>query len=140
MNFSGYTEAEMKRWLWLRAVEWDAFPAFVSQPIAPVLFIFFPWYYVLLVVFVLGLLWCLVRYAFVSVFAATIACLAVVWLKWPAAIGGSIYLFFHHQVIAGLVALLWPVLAGFVTIPGMIGNIELSFAKKVGFVPPNTQL
>ena len=133
MNFTGYTEEEMIRWLWLRAVEWESFPAFISQPIAPILFIFFPWYYVLLVIFVLGVLWCFIRYSFVSVTAAAVACMTVIWLKWLSAIGSSIYLFIHHQIVAGIVALLWPLLAGLVQIPGKAGVIQLAFAKKIGF-------
>ena len=62
MNFEGYTDDEVRRWLWLRAMEWDAFPAYISQPIAPILFIFYPWYLVLLAVLCIGLIWCLIRY------------------------------------------------------------------------------
>ena len=38
MSFEGYTDEEMNRWLWLRAVEWGGLPAYLSQPIARVLF------------------------------------------------------------------------------------------------------
>jgi hypothetical protein len=138
MNFANWTNDEIKRWLWLRSAEWAALPVFVSQPLVPILFIFFPWYLVLGVVAILGVLWCFIRYLFVNVAFATIACCIVVWLKWPAAVGSSIYLFFHHHPLPAVIALLWPLLAAFVGIPGKVGVIELAFAKKIGFVSPDT--
>jgi hypothetical protein len=140
MNFHGYTEDEIKRWLWLRAIEWGAFPAYLSQPVAPILFIFYHWYFVVLGVVALGLIWCFFRYSFVSVGLSSAVVLPVVWLKWPAAVGSSIYLFVHHQHAAGVVALLWPLVASFTGVPGQIGVIELALAKKIGFVSPDAEL
>lgn len=140
MNFAGYSEEEIKRWLWLRAVEWEALPAYISQPLAPLFFIYFRWYFVVLAVVAIGAVWCLVRNSFVSVNLASVACLFVVWTKWPAAVGSSIYLFFHHQVAAGIVALIWPLVAGFTCVPGKVGTAELALAKKIGFVPPDAEL
>lgn len=100
-------------------------------------FFLFPWYWVLGVVAILGVLWCLIRYLFVNVAFATIACYIVVWLKWPAAIGSAVYLFFDHRPLPAIIALLWPLLAGFVGIPGKVGVIELAFAKKIGFASPD---
>jgi len=139
MNFATWTDDEIKKWLWLRSVEWAALPAFVSQPLAPVLLIFFQWYWVLGGVLLLGVLWCPIRYLFVNITIATLSCLIVAWLKWPAAVGSAIYLFLHHQPIPAVIALLWPLVAGFVGIPGKVGVIELAFAKKIGFVPPDAQ-
>jgi hypothetical protein len=139
MNFATWTDDEIKRWLWLRAVEWASLPAFVSQPLAPVLLIFFPWYWVLGSVVLLGILWCPMRYLFVNVTVATLTCLVVTWLKWPAAVGSAIYLFLHHRTVPAVIALLWPLVGGFVGIPGKVGVIELAFAKKIGVVPPDTQ-
>jgi hypothetical protein len=139
MNFANWTEDEIKRWLWLRAVEWAAFPAYVSQPLVPIMFIFFPWYRVIAIVVVLGILWSLIRYSFINVTISTIACLVVVWIKWPFAVGSAIYLFFHHQPVPALIALTWPLLSGFIGGPGKVGVIELAFAKKIGFVPQDTE-
>lgn len=139
MNNS-WTEAEVKRWLWLRSVEWAALPAFIAQPIAPILIIFFPWYQVLASVVIIGIAWCAVRCFFVSVTIATFACLAVSWLKWPAAIGSSIYLFYQHEIVSAIVALLWPLFGGLIGIPGKAGAIELAFAKKIGFVSEDAQI
>jgi hypothetical protein len=140
MKFTNWTEAEIKRWLWLRAVEWAAFPAYVSQPLVPIMFIFFPWYWVIATVVTIGIIWSLIRYSYVNVTIATVACLVVVWAKWPSAIGSSIYLFLHHQPVPAIIALAWPLLGGFVGVPGKIGVIELAFAKRIGFVPQDTEL
>jgi hypothetical protein len=128
------TEPEIQRWLWLRAVEWCGFPAFISQPIVPILLIFFPVSEVIPSIIILGISWCSVRYAFVNVFIANHASIFVAFLKWPAAIGSFIYLLIHKQYLSGFVALLWPLVAGFISIPGKVGIIELSFAKKIGYV------
>lgn len=126
--------------MWLRAIEWGAFPAYLSQPLAPILFIFYPWYFVVLGVVALGMVWCFVRYSFVSVGLAGAVVVPVVWLKWPAAIGSSIYLFVHHHPAAAVVALVWPLVASFTGIPAKIGIIELTFAKKIGFVSQDAEL
>ena len=62
------------------------------------------------------------------------------WLKWPAAISAAIYLFIKGNYISGVLALLWPLLAGFVCIPGKVGLIELAFAKKIGYVDQDAEL
>ena len=135
-----WTEDEIKRWLMLRALEWVAFPAYISQPLAPIMCIFFPWYWVIATVVVLGILWSLIRYSYVNVTIANIAYTLVVWAKWPCAIGSAIYLFLHHQPVPGLVALFWPLLGGLIGVPGKVGVIELAFAKKIGFVPQDAEL
>jgi len=140
MEFTNWTETEIKKWLWLRSVEWAALPAYLSQPLAPIMFIFLPWYWVIATVLVLGVLWTAFRYFYVNVTIATIACFFVVWAKWPAAIGSAIYLFLHHQPGPALIALAWPLVGGFVGVPGKVGLIELAFAKKIGFVPQDNEL
>lgn len=140
MALAEWSDEEVKRWIWLRAVEWAALPAFVSQPLAPILIIFFPWYWVLVTVVALGFLWCALRYLFVSVTIAKAASLFVSWFKWPAAIGSALYLFSHHAPVPAVIALLWPLFGGFVGIPGKVGVIELAFAKKIGFIPRNPEL
>jgi hypothetical protein len=83
MNLAGYTDEEIQRWLHLRAIEWSGFPSFLSQIIVPILFIFYPWWLVVLGVVLVGLAWCVVRYWFISATILDTACLAVVWLKCP---------------------------------------------------------
>ena len=135
MRFANWSDAEIQRWLLLRAIEWNAFPAFASQPLVPVMFLFFSWSWVIVAVVVLNILWSGIRYSYVNIAAASVACLFVVWAKWPSAIGSAIYLFIHRQFVPGLIALFWPWLAGLIPPPGKIGVIELAFAKKIGYVP-----
>src|ERR1700730_15669104 len=101
----GLSDAQLRRWLWLRATEWLNFPSFVSQPIVPILLIFFYWPYVLGGVFAADVLWAFIRYSYVNVRAATYAVNFVAPSKWPAAIGSSVFLFVHHNVLAGVLAI-----------------------------------
>jgi hypothetical protein len=64
----------------------------------------------------------------------------VVLLKWPAAVGSTIFLFLRHQPVAGMVALIWPFVAAFCGLPSKVGIIELALAKKVGFVSQDAEL
>jgi hypothetical protein len=77
--------------------------------------------------------------------------LFVVIFKWPAVLASAIYLFVQsHYITAGL-ALLWPLLAGFISAPtrflfGLfgkpreIGRIELALAKRIGYADEDVQL
>jgi hypothetical protein len=140
MNFAGYTDDMMTRWLWLRAVEWGNFPSYISTPIAPILLIFYPWYFVVLGIIALSCVWSLVRYSFVSVRLAGAATVFHICLKWPAAIGSSIYLFIHHRPVVGVLALIWPIVAGLLGGPVKIGIIQSALAKRIGFVLPDAKL
>lgn len=136
-----FTEAELRRWLHLRAIEWANWPAYLSQPVVPILLIFFRWFYVLGSVVALAMFWALIRYSFVSPNLSKIGCLFVQYLKWPAALGSAIYLFFvPHRYGVGVLALLWPLLAGFIPLPGQVGRIELMLAKSIGYVEKDAQL
>jgi len=135
-----YSDEEIRRMLTLRAIEWAAWPTYVTQPIVPILFIFYQWYFVLFFIFIVGVPWCLLRYHLTSFHLATLVVPAVVWLKWPAAIGSSVYLFIHDQYVAGIIAILYPLIAGFIGIPGKVGVIELSFAKQLGYVDKDATL
>ena len=148
VNFSNYTEDEIKKWCLLRAVEWADLPVSISQPLAPIAFIFFRWDRVIAAIVVFDILWSFVRRFCVNVTIATIAPLVVFWTKWPSAIGSAIcLLFLTHKPVLALAALAWPLLAamfpllaGFIGISGKFGVIELAFAKKVGFVPEDAGL
>jgi hypothetical protein len=139
MRFANWTDAEIQRWLWLRAIEWNVFPAFASQPLVPIMFLLFSWYWVIAAVVVFNILWSGIRYSYVNITAARAACFFVVWAKWPSVIGSAIYLFIHRQFVPGLIALFWPWLAGLIPPPGKIGVVELAFAKKIGYVPGDAE-
>ncbi|SRR6266478_1770803 len=129
------TESEVQRWLTARSIEWTNWPAYLSQPIFPVLVVFYRWPYVAAGVVIVDILWAIIRYSFVSPSLSNIGCLFVVWLKWPAGIGSAIYLFTTRQYVAGTLAVLWPLfLAGFVCVPGQVGRVELALARRIGYV------
>ena len=134
MRFADWTDAEIQRWLWLRAIEWNVFPAFASQPLVPIMFLLFSWYWVIAAVVVVNILWSGIRYSYVNITAARVACRIVTLAKWPFAIGSAIYLFINSEIVPGLIALLWPLLAGLIPPSGKIGVVELAFAKKLGYV------
>jgi hypothetical protein len=145
-----FSEGELQRWLYLRAIEWSVWPAFVSQPIVPVLLIFFPAIWVLVGLLITDFLWRFIRYSFVSPSLANDGAFFVVILKWPSAIGSAIYLLVHQRYGMAVLALLWPLLAGFVSAPGsllvavgagrptLVGQIELELAKRIGHVSRDT--
>jgi len=135
-----FTDQELRRWLWLRSIEWANWPAFLSQLVFPILVLFFWWPYVLAGVVISDLLWALVRYRFVSPKLSNIGCLAVFYLARPVAIGSSIYLFVAGGYVVAILALLWPFLAGIVCVRGQVGRIELALAKRMGYVDADVEL
>ena len=115
------------------------------------LLIFYPWYIVLVGLLCVDLVWQIIQHAFVSLSLSEISCLVVVWLKWPAAVGSSIYLFVHGRYGVGILALLWLLLSSFITAPvdvllGLLrvrrslGSISLALARKIGYIPQDAQL
>jgi hypothetical protein len=132
---------------WLRATEWLNWPTFISQPVVPILFIFYPWYSVIGGIFLLDVLWAGIRYKYVSPGAARMAVPFVTFCKWPAAIGSGIYLLAHHTYFAGVLALAWPLVCSIVMVPGKIGVMQRLFMRKVGLEsllsprenPPNAE-
>ena len=129
-----HTDEENLRWCWLRAVEWRAWPAFLSQLVAPVMFVFFPWYLVIAAVVGANLVWSLFRYRFVNVAAADFAVVAVVFLKWVVCVAAAIYLFTHGQRVAAMVALFWPLIAGLLPFPPMqVGVVQKMFMEALGY-------
>jgi hypothetical protein len=150
-DYSTYSDAEIQRWLQLRAIEWSAWTAYLSQPAVPVLLIVYPWPAVLIAVALSDFVWQIIQYSFVSVRLSELSCLLVVWLKWPAAVGSSIYLFVHGRYAVAILALLWPMLASVVASPigilfsllrirRSLGSISLALAKKIGHLGQEVSL
>jgi hypothetical protein len=105
-GFSTYSEAEIQRWLHLRAIEWSGWPAFVSQPIVPILLIVGKWPAAIGSCIYLG-----VQRHYV---------LAIVALLWP--------------FLAGFVSAPARLFFGLIGIPRQIGKVELALAKQIGYV------
>jgi hypothetical protein len=150
-ELSQYSEPELQRWLHLRAIEWCAWPVFLSQPLVPLLLIVFPPVPVLVSVVAAEFLWRLVRYAFVSPRLASAGATFVIFLKWPCAIGAAIYLAIQHRYLVALLAILWPLIASIASAPAtfiaalfrrhtLVGVVELELAKRVGYVSEDATL
>jgi len=150
-DFTQFTDAETRRWLWLRAIEWCGWPAFVSQLVAPPLLIYFNWYLAWIGLLIVDLAWQLLIHVFVSPWLAHFSCISVVWFKWPVTICSGVYLCIQGRYLIGLLALCWPLLCSFLTIPSRavmealglrrhFGDIELQFAKRIGYVPQDAEL
>jgi hypothetical protein len=144
-DLSKYSEPQLQRWLHLRAIEWCAWPVFLSQPIVPLLLIGLPVIQVLIAVVVAEFLWRFVRYSFVSPRLANVGATLVIFLKWPCAIGAAIYLLIQHRYGVAVLAILWPLIAGIASVPAtmiaasfgrhtQVGLVELELAKRVGYV------
>lgn len=131
------TFEENVRWCFLRATEWDAYPIFLSQPIAPILFVFFPWYWVILAIVVLNWAWQPLRYKCVNLTVANIACLLVTFPKYPIGVGVGIYLWTRGQHLPAVLSTFWPFVAGFLFLtagpPGNLERMQKLFMDKLGY-------
>jgi hypothetical protein len=145
----GFSEAEIQHWLHLRAIEWATWPAFVTQPVIPILFISFPIPSVVIGLLIADFLWRFIRYRGVVPRLARAGTLFSV-LKRPSAIGSAIYIFTNQRQGVALLAFLWPLLAVLVSAPvtllasacghpTLVGLIELELAKRVGYVSRDTE-
>lgn len=130
----GYTSEEILRLAWLRAIEWLSWPAFISQPILPVLYLLWPWYYVLAWVALANLMWRSVRYKFVNYTLANVACLYV-RLKWPVMLVFSIYFFVHREYLLAVLTIATPLVAMvMITLStGMVGVVQRIFVEELLF-------
>jgi hypothetical protein len=134
-NPSEYSDQENLTWCYLRAIEWCAWPVFVSQPIIPVLFLFLPWRIVVLSLVAINVLWALfIRHNLVIPPVATLAVFFVklYWITIPVAV--ILLVLRGNYVLAGA-SLLWPWLAGIVGyVPGrLVGKTQKLFMASLGY-------
>lgn len=133
---SQHSDGENFCWCWLRSVEWGRWPIFLSQPIAPVLLIWWPWQGVIVSAFIANLIWArFIRYRGVSTAMASggVLFVAARWITWPAS---SAYLFYHHMLPEAWVAVGWPLLIfpiGAFPRPE-VGRIQSMFIERLGFL------
>jgi hypothetical protein len=144
-NLRQYSEPELQRWLHLRAIEWCAWPVFLSQPLVPLLLLIFSPFAVLLGVVIAEFIWRFIRYSFVSPRLVNVGATFVIFLKWPCAIAAAIYLLVEHRYGVAVLAILWPLIASIASVPAtmiaalfgrhtQVGLVELELAKRVGYV------
>jgi hypothetical protein len=135
-NPNEHTEDENLQWTWLRAVEWGAWPIFISQPIAPVVLLTFPWWSVIMVTTAANVVWGLfIRY---RVVIPTLAFWGAVFvrLKWLACPIAAYLLWRRGDGGQAAVALLWPLLMAIV--PRSLPKVRLiqnMFMQSLGLEP-----
>jgi len=137
-----YTEAEVEHWLHLRAIEWFAWPAFITQPLIPILLRSFPVLSVLLVLVLADLSWRFVNTSWINMTLIRIGPI-ITLLRWPCAIVCACLLAFSHRFGIAALALVWPLVGGFVSVLGGflsarlgfggIGDVERALATRIGY-------
>jgi len=130
-----HTDEENLTSCWLRSVEWNAWPAFVSQPGVPLLFLIWPWWIVLISLILINVSWGLfIRY---NVVIPAIAEFGVyfVKLKWITVPVAAIYLMMRHEYLLTVITLFWPWLAGILGCfpPGLVGKTQKMFMARFGY-------
>jgi hypothetical protein len=125
------------KYCWARAVEWKMLPAFVAQPVFPLLFLIYSWKNVLIGVLVTNLIWNLVFCT--AVVSLRLAALAMLWskLKWLSIVTlGGYFIWRHHWFLAGL-TVLTPIVAavlGVLILRSPDGLIQEFFMLQLGHV------
>ena len=133
-----HTEQENQQWCWLRAVEWEQWPLFVSQPLIPPLLLFAAPATIFATLILVGWLWSLVRHRAVHPDLAYVGCIFVGFLKWPSAlICSGLFLWRHEYSLAALAAL-WPAVTMalcWLVPSGLTGVVEKKFVARLLCTP-----
>jgi hypothetical protein len=129
----GYTDEENLKWAWLRAVEWAAWPAFISQPVLPLLYLYFPVWQVVVVVFCASVVWTAVRYRFVSRGLANAGCLYV-RVKWITIPVCAIIAIYERRFLVAAAIVFIPLYAGLLGMPGKTGLLQRQFMRGLGYL------
>jgi len=128
----GLSAKELKRFIWLRAIEWANWPLFVSQPVIPIAMIFLNWWWVVGGIIFLNALWSTIKYRFFSLPAA-MAGVIFVRLRWIAVIISGLYFACIQNYYLAFLAVLWPILSALIVFPGKLNRIRSLIAKSIGY-------
>lgn len=134
-NPAGATFEENSRYCLLRAIEWGQWPIFVTQPIIPILFLFYPWESVVFGIIIINFLWGFIRKIFISPFLADVGAM-LVHLKWFVSIGIGIYFFTQGDNLLAILSIIWPIIVMFaqaISIPAKNGELQIIFLKGMGY-------
>jgi hypothetical protein len=119
-----------------RAVDWGSWPIFMSQPVAPLALLSFPWWLVIFVVTALNVVWSLfIRYRLVIPFLAFWGAI-VVRLKWIVCPVAAYLLWRKGLKGTAALALFWPL--AILVVPQastQIGVIQKMFMQCLGYEP-----
>jgi hypothetical protein len=135
---------ENAAWARLRAIEWKAFPAFISQPIVPVLLLGFSWYVIVIGIVLSAFIWRLIRWRFISIPIASAAAIFVAFMKWPLAVAMAIFFIFKGLWLNSIISFSWPLLVVLVSYayaggPKGLGDYEVRFMQEMGYDVPDLQ-
>lgn len=110
---------------------------FISQPIAPLLMLAFPWPLVAVTAIVINILWAIfIRYRFIVPVLAYWGALFV-RLKWIACPLAAYLLYARGDKIGAAIALFWPLVVLFIgpLPPPMVGRLQKMFMQSLGYQP-----
>lgn len=132
-----YTNEEQVRWSWLRALEWASWPLFMSQVVAPFLILYCPSWLVILWVIAVNIAWALLISQTVVVLSLAYWGALAVRLKWIVSAISALVLFSRSRPVAGIVALLWPVIVMILVFPkpARVRSIQGTILRRLGFLP-----
>jgi len=99
------TSEELIQVCFLRAVEWELWPLFLSQSILPVLYLIIEWKLAWMLVCFLTVLFALFRYPVANIWVAVIGQNIVRLTRWPAILGIACYCFWKGRIFLGVLAL-----------------------------------
>jgi hypothetical protein len=133
-NANEHSDDEDLQWAWLRAMEWGSWPTFISQPIAPIAILFYPWWSVVLFTVVANVLWILfVRHKIVVPVRAYWGVI-IVRLKWITCPIAAYTLWRGDMRGAATLALLWPLVILVMSFgSGRVGDIQKMFLQRLGY-------
>lgn len=131
-------DEEKAKWSLLRAIEWEKWPLFVSQPIIPVMFIYIDWVIVVSSLVIVSYIWHIICPSLVNLTLSEFGC-RFVKLKWFVSIAVASYLTaIKHYELAALAGL-WPIAVLFISIlipSRMIGILQLAIVNKMMTIKP----
>lgn len=125
------------KYCWARAVEWKMLPAFVAQPVLPILFLIFPWKNILIGLMAINLVW---NFAFcTAVVSLSVAAFSILWnkLKWLTIVVVGGYFIWRHNWFLGGLTIFTPIVAAFIgvlVLRSPIGLIQEFFMLQLGHV------
>ena len=128
-------------WARLRAIEWKALPAFISQPLVPILLLSFAWYEIIIGIILSAFIWIPIRWHVVSIPVASVSAIFVTFMKWPMTIAmGALFLYKGMWLNSGI-SFFWPVLVLLVQFPYAsgskgLGDYEVRFMQQMGYDIP----
>jgi hypothetical protein len=135
-----HSDDENLRWSWLRAVEWQHWPLFLSQPIVPVLLYVYPWPWVTGIVAAISFVWWFLVASKITPPTDVDLSVYFVYLRFLTSPLMAYLLWRDDRPWIAALALLWPfvgtLLVGFVMTPlkAVLGWTQWAKAAQIGVI------